>query len=221
MSTNSVFTDQEHGLRERKRAALHATIERAAIDLVLEHGYDTVTVDMICEASMVSQRTFFNYFGSKEGVILGATPPLPSDEEIDTFAHQKGSNILGDFVAMVTASLVEKQPDPALFRARHLIMHRVPELFSKQLARMGDVQDQFVRIVLSRFDAQGRSVASEPDLEDEARMVVALATGVMRYTMGKWVGSDFTGNTRDLIDTSIGLVRRITGTNPPRSAHHS
>ncbi|WAP52224.1 helix-turn-helix domain containing protein [Arthrobacter sp. ATA002] len=66
------------GLRARKRAAARSTIERAAVTLVLERGYERVTVDMICASGMVSPRTFFNYFGSKEGVFLGPALPRPA-----------------------------------------------------------------------------------------------------------------------------------------------
>ena len=46
---------QSMGLRERKRRATRDAIERAAIALVSERGYDNVTVAQICEASSVSQ----------------------------------------------------------------------------------------------------------------------------------------------------------------------
>ncbi|NYJ18630.1 hypothetical protein HNR05_000421 [Leifsonia psychrotolerans] len=38
---------------------------------------------MICEASMVSPRTFSNCFDSKEGVILGTTYPKSSKEDLE------------------------------------------------------------------------------------------------------------------------------------------
>ncbi|HEV7168905.1 MAG: TetR/AcrR family transcriptional regulator, partial [Chloroflexota bacterium] len=69
--------DAGPGWRVRKRAAAQASIEDTAVSLALKHGYENVTVEMICAASSVSQRTFFNYFGSKEGVILGASRPAP------------------------------------------------------------------------------------------------------------------------------------------------
>ena len=62
---------QSMGLRERKRRATRDAIERAAIALVSERGYDNVTVAQICEASSVSQGTFFNYFRTKDAAIVG------------------------------------------------------------------------------------------------------------------------------------------------------
>jgi len=204
----------EEGLRERKRAATQATIEQAAISLALEHGYDHVTVDMICEASMVSQRTFFNYFGSKEGVILGATPPMPSEAEIDRFARKTGSNVLGDFLTLITSSVLDREPDADLFKARRTLIMRTPELLSKETARMAEFEDQFVAIILTRYQIQGRSLATDPEVEDEARMVVALTTGVMHYVMRKWFSSHPTTSTRDLLRDSIEVLHRITDNTP-------
>ena len=62
---------QMAGLRERKRRATRAAIERAAISLVAERGYDNVTVAHISERADVSQGTFFNYFPTKDAAIVG------------------------------------------------------------------------------------------------------------------------------------------------------
>lgn len=62
------------GLRERKRRETRAAIERAAISLVDELGYDNVTVAMISERAVVSQGTFFNYFPTKDAAIVGLGP---------------------------------------------------------------------------------------------------------------------------------------------------
>jgi AcrR family transcriptional regulator len=204
-----------NGLRERKRAATQESIQRAAISLALEHGYEHVTVDMICEASLVSQRTFFNYFGSKEGVILGGPPPMPTDEQIDAFARARGSNLLADFLTLITSSLLEREPDAELFKARRTLIMRTPELLTKEMARLGGFEDQFVAIILTRYEVQGRSLASHPELEDEARMVVALATGVLQYLRRRWASSPSGASTRDLLRNSIELIHRITNDQSP------
>lgn len=210
------------GLRERKRAATQERIERAAISLALERGFENVTVDMICEASMVSQRTFFNYFGSKEGVIVGAAPAMPSDEHIVAFTHATGSNLLADFLILITSSLLEREPDAGLFNARRTLIMRTPELLVKETARMGESEDQFVAIIMTRFEVQGRSLANQPALEDEARMVVALTTGVLHYVRRRWASSQPGASTRDLLRDSIELIQRITNDQPqqPKGTAH-
>lgn len=57
------------GLRERKSAEVKAGIFRAAMRLFSAKGFDETTVDEIAAAAGVSRTSFFNYFGTKEGVL--------------------------------------------------------------------------------------------------------------------------------------------------------
>lgn len=57
------------GLRERKRAALERDLASAALSLVAERGFASVTVDDIVARTGVSRRTFSNYFACKEDAV--------------------------------------------------------------------------------------------------------------------------------------------------------
>jgi AcrR family transcriptional regulator len=58
------------GLRERKKARTRAEIQRHALRLFRERGYEATAVSQIAEAAEVSESTFFRYFPTKEDVVL-------------------------------------------------------------------------------------------------------------------------------------------------------
>ncbi|MGI8665639.1 MAG: TetR/AcrR family transcriptional regulator [Jatrophihabitans sp.] len=58
------------GLRERKKRRTREAITDAAIRLFIEHGFDRVSVSDVAAAADVSKVTVFNYFPTKEDLVL-------------------------------------------------------------------------------------------------------------------------------------------------------
>src|SRR5579859_4103489 len=58
------------GRRERKKLQTRALIQREALRLFLEKGFEATTIEEIAEAADIAPSTFFNYFPTKESVVL-------------------------------------------------------------------------------------------------------------------------------------------------------
>src|SRR5690348_11847184 len=70
---------QPMSLRERKKRLALATIEETALRLFQQKGYEHTSIQDIADAVMMSPRTFFRYFASKEEVLLGPIHAIQSD----------------------------------------------------------------------------------------------------------------------------------------------
>src|ERR1700680_2112894 len=58
------------GLRERKKRLMRQQLSDTATEMFMERGFDAVRVTEIAEACGVSEKTVFNYFPTKESLIL-------------------------------------------------------------------------------------------------------------------------------------------------------
>jgi len=58
------------GLRERKKRLMRQQLSDTATEMFMERGFDAVRVSEVAEACGVSEKTVFNYFPTKESLIL-------------------------------------------------------------------------------------------------------------------------------------------------------
>lgn len=103
--------ERRSGLRERKKNAMFGLLKKTALDLFEERGYENVSVAEIAAAAEVSKATVFNYFPSKEDLVIGG------------MKHH-----IGDAARVVRLRARGKTPHAALRdRYLHLLEHRAPQ----------------------------------------------------------------------------------------------
>lgn len=198
------------GLRERKRLATRAKIEDAAIGLSLARGYDNVTVDAICHVAQVSARTLFNYFGTKEGVLLASLAIDPTPDMLAAVVY--GSQPIIDDVLDLVAEMFERgDTDPDRFRDRHRIIAQSPELFSAQLSAMARTQHLLVDLMHARLAAdQGIEPSDAPEaLWGDARMLGAVCGSIMQFAHTELIEGRAMGDMRDALGNARHLHERV------------
>src|SRR6202140_5742479 len=70
MRTNSSFSVPTTDRRQRRCSQIRERLFRAALNLFAENGFADTTVEDITNAADVGKGTFFNYFPSKDHILL-------------------------------------------------------------------------------------------------------------------------------------------------------
>ena len=164
MSSPGVGEPEPMTLRDRRRQETGRDIQRVALQLFQQRGFDDVTVAEISAAAGVSMRTFFRYFPSKDDLlarwtqdwsvrILSGFESAPDDMDL-LAAYNEGSrpyrDMLRDVPAAAAALKIIVQL-PAL-RARYLGEHSpdVSDGMDVELARRLGVTPEHPRVRIVR-----------------------------------------------------------------------
>jgi AcrR family transcriptional regulator len=196
------------GARQRRKRAVSASIERIAVDLALELGVDGVTIEMICDRALISHRTFYNYFPTKEAALFGALPE-PSPERLSAFRDGTSPDVLGDLLELLAATAFSGEEQERLFRDRGRLLKKEPQLVLRAVPKSDKFFAQLTELTLDRLTGMARSAEPVPDLRDRAAMVVTLATAVMHRSLQMQMEADDDTTPRAVLDHSISLARQI------------
>jgi AcrR family transcriptional regulator len=124
------------GLRERKKQQTRETIERTALELFAERGFERTTLAEIAEAADVSPRTIFSYFESKEDILFCEEPSLLEKVREILERRPEGAttvDALRDFVASMPP------PDEQTMLRKEVITAS-PDLQMKLRAHIGQLE---------------------------------------------------------------------------------
>lgn len=139
--TTMVLMSTEPGLRERKNARMREAIERAALELALEQGFDETTVDEIAARADVSPRTVFLRYPTKDAIVFSSREDTRLQEALASGAGDFVDRVLL-FVGSAAAERDELERlrtraivhDPYLRRQVRGRLEEVEELIAQSLA---------------------------------------------------------------------------------------
>ena len=151
--------------RERRSAELRERLFRSALRLFAEKGFAETTVEDITEAADVGKGTFFNYFPSKDHILLAFSDmQLGKLEEL--VANFRNSNqSLSDFFRSLTDRMTEEPlRNPGMIRALllgYLSSSAVREVMTEKQERALKLHTQIMEIAQSRGELRADIPAVE------------------------------------------------------------
>jgi AcrR family transcriptional regulator len=183
------------GLREQKKALTRATLETTALERFLADGYQTVRLEDLCAECLVSTRTFFRYFTSKEDLVLGR---LRShlDLAAELFTRQPADvPPLVSLQAVINETVGDYAADPQRELDRLRLVATTPMLE----AGLGRVFAGFERLIR-------RFVAAQTKTGEDARgprLIAAATVAAFRVGLEMWVASDARSDLAGLIIANL------------------
>ncbi|SDO95250.1 transcriptional regulator, TetR family [Actinopolyspora xinjiangensis] len=187
------------GLRERKKRATRQALQQAAVRLFRDHGTGAVTVDDICAHADVSPRTFFNYFTSKEEVLV------PWDREtIDNTA----ARVLGrppeeeplEAAEAVLGEAIETAMNGPTWRDQAVVLRHHPELIEKVVTAFRALEAALVEGFAQRLGRASEDVY--------VRLLAATAITTLRVSVQSWQDSEAGESMRHYLAENFERLRR-------------
>ncbi len=117
------------GLRERKKEQTRQALEETILRLVIEKGYENVTVEEVCEQVGISRKTFFNYFSSKRAAVLGRSYIPSKDMFLEAMEKCPEANYLDVLAGCIEHGLTSADTSDQIKDLRKSAMLRSPEIF--------------------------------------------------------------------------------------------
>jgi AcrR family transcriptional regulator len=209
---HSMHYSSETGLRERKKLATRQAIERAAVRLALEDGYEVATAEAISRRADVSLRTFFNYFPSKDAAIVGPGIHLTDQQQALRILEEAGAHLLKGIARVAEASVAALGPTSDIMQERRLLLRREPRLMHMHMNAVIGFEAELTSLLAHHLCAhpERRRLARQASVEEEAGIAVAIVGSAIRCSMERWSATDddVTLHSRD-IERTIDMMAEI------------
>ncbi len=157
----SVFPDR----RQRRSAELRERLFRAALNLFAEKGFAETTVEDITNAADVGKGTFFNYFPSKDHILLAFGQMQLEKLQTSVEDAHRSNEPMPVFLRTLRARMTEEPSrNPAIVRAilqANLSSPPVREAMGKNHARAQALLTQLIRLGQDRGEIRRDLSATE------------------------------------------------------------
>src|ERR1700675_857584 len=154
-----------HGRRERRGAETRESLFCAALDLFARKGFTETTVEDITEAADVGKGTFFNYFPSKDHILLAFGEMQLSKLEAAIELARRTGEPMPDFLRSLGVRMTQEPTrNPAIIRAllqAYLSTTPVREAMMDLQERVHALHSQMIQLGQERGEIRNDLPAAE------------------------------------------------------------
>ncbi|MFZ0387865.1 MAG: TetR family transcriptional regulator [Solirubrobacteraceae bacterium] len=202
----------DEGLRDRKRRLTRQTISDAATTMFATRGFDNVTVSEVAARVGVSEKTIYNYFPTKESMVLDTAD---------------------DALADMARALRERRPDESLtdavLRALESDMRRFDEVPDELIAFLPmfvamiettaalraawlDLYDRLAEVVREELAVQAGVDPRDPEVGVAGRALVGLVQVALESRV-RWIQEGLRGEAlRSAVSSDVNRAARLLET---------
>jgi AcrR family transcriptional regulator len=204
MLTSMPTVIRQDGLRERKKQHTRDALVDAAFDLFAQKGFDATTVDEIADAVMVSSRTFFRYFQSKDDVAVGAIDEIYTAVFAAFERRPADEPVLTALRAAMVSVLEQAEAGEAFLAPRRLVCLAELMITSPSLSAAS------LELCTKRLDemsaAVGRRMGVDPRADPRPTLVAAVAMSAVQTATGAWQRNEPATPPSQLVDRAFRLL---------------
>jgi len=188
-------------MRRSQHMTTVAAIEKAALELIAEQGFDSVTVEGIATAAGISRRTFFRYFASKNDIPFGDYASLLVALE-EWLGSEPDDRPMFDVISDAVMRFNRVHSDGGVaHRERMRLIMRTPSLRANAALH----QDDWVA-VLTRYAA--RRLDTSPDAL-VPQLVAQVSLGAANTAYEQWL-SDESSDLEELVSEAFTTVQGLS-----------
>jgi AcrR family transcriptional regulator len=161
-------------LREKQKHHTRTEIVRVSFELFASHGYEAVSVEMICDTVGISRATFFNYFPQKELILREiASTRVEKMKIIVTQFGEGGRTLTFDDVIALFLDITDENTRIAA-KSRRLLL----SLWFQQVTNgpMMAARQDAINILSRAIKRIPRRKAATPQLMAETLFAIYMAT---------------------------------------------
>jgi AcrR family transcriptional regulator len=174
-----------------------ARLQKAAIELFTEQGFDQTTVADIAGRAGLTGRTFFRYFTDKREVLFGGSSTF-QDHLVQALASAPPSATPWEAVALALKASGELLTNQEWSGRRQSVIDAHPELRERELIKMAS-------LAAGLADGLRQRGVADP----QAGLAAEAGVAVFRVGFERWLGSTGGRSLSDVLDESFAQLRAL------------